>query len=336
MEDIKYMVRVSCMTFNHAHYIADAMNGFCMQETNFPFVCTIMDDASTDGEQDVIKNYLEEHFDLEDSSVVRKEETDDYFLTFAQHKTNKNCYFAVLFLKYNHYSIKKPKMPYIEEWCDTKYVALCEGDDYWIDSQKLQTQTDLLDANPDISLVAGGYVYKKGSRETLVIKNENNNKNFRFNQNDWKKNWYTKTLTVMYRVKATVDYQKKKTAFKYNRDVHLFYYLLKWGDGIYVPKLFGEYNVHAGGICSSNSKEKNAIIAYNCHKELYEEEGGEVLRYLLLDNIFLCLRLKRMDKFSLSLLKEGNDLAINWKEKLKLLSCFSRGLLNFLYHRNMK
>lgn len=146
------MVRVSCMTFNQATYIEDAMNGFCMQETNFPFVCTILDDCSTDGEQDVIKNYLEAHFDLEDSSVVRNEETDDYFLTFAQHKTNKKCYFAVLFLKYNHYSIKKLKKPYIKEWCDTKYVALCEGDDYWIDPLKLQKQVDFMEAHPKHSL----------------------------------------------------------------------------------------------------------------------------------------------------------------------------------------
>lgn len=152
MEDIKYMVRVSCMTFNHAHYIADAMNGFCMQETNFPFVCTIIDDCSTDGEQDVIKNYLEEHFDLENSSIVRNEETDDYYLTFAQHKTNKNCYFAVLLLKYNHYSIRKPKKPYIEEWCDTKYIALCEGDDYWIGAQKLQKQVDFLETHMDYTM----------------------------------------------------------------------------------------------------------------------------------------------------------------------------------------
>ena len=54
----KWMVRVSCMTFNHHAYIEDAMNGFCMQETDFPFVCTIVDDASTDGEPEVIKKYL--------------------------------------------------------------------------------------------------------------------------------------------------------------------------------------------------------------------------------------------------------------------------------------
>lgn len=153
MEEYKYMVRVNCMTYNHSLYIEDAMDGFCMQETSFPFVCTIVDDASTDGEQEVIKNYLQQHFDLDDASVVRNEETDDYYLTFARHKTNKNCYFAVYFLKYNHYQIKKTKAHYFREWNgNVKYVARCEGDDYWIHSGKLQMQVDFLETHPEHSL----------------------------------------------------------------------------------------------------------------------------------------------------------------------------------------
>lgn len=148
----KFIVCVRCLTFNHANYIEDAMNGFTMQETNFPYVCTILDDASTDGEQEVIKKYLQEHFDMEDKSVVRNEETDDYVLAFAQHKTNRNCYFVVLFLKYNHYSIKKPKDQYIKEWLDVKYIALCEGDDYWIHPIKLQTQFDALEGYSDCTV----------------------------------------------------------------------------------------------------------------------------------------------------------------------------------------
>lgn len=153
MENTTFLVRVSCMTYNHAPYIVDAMNGFCMQETDFPFVCTIMDDASTDGEQEVIKKYLADHFDLDDQTIVRNEETDDYVLTYARHKTNHNCFFAVYYLKYNHYSIKKSKVPYISEWQDNvKYIALCEGDDYWICPQKLQIQLDFLENHNDYSL----------------------------------------------------------------------------------------------------------------------------------------------------------------------------------------
>ena len=148
----KFVVRVSCATFNHVKYITDAMNGFTMQETNFPFVCTIIDDASTDGEQEVIRQYLQEHFDLEDKSVVRNEETDDYVLTFAQHKTNRNCYFAVIYLKYNHYNIRKSKDQYVKRWADIKYIALCEGDDYWTDSNKLKKQVNFLETHADYTM----------------------------------------------------------------------------------------------------------------------------------------------------------------------------------------
>lgn len=152
-EKYDWMVYVSCMTYNHVHFIEDAMNGFAMQETNFPFVCAIVDDASTDGEQGVIKNFLNEHFDLEDKKIVRHEETDDYVLTFARHKTNLNCYFAVLFLKYNFYSIKKSKIPYLAQWREkAKYNAMCEGDDYWIHAEKLQKQVDYLESHPEVGL----------------------------------------------------------------------------------------------------------------------------------------------------------------------------------------
>lgn len=65
-----FTVRIKCITFNHAPYIVDAMNGFCMQKTSFPFVVVIQDDTSTDGEPEVIKQYLQEHFDLEDKDTV--------------------------------------------------------------------------------------------------------------------------------------------------------------------------------------------------------------------------------------------------------------------------
>ena len=172
---INYLVCVRCMTYNHAPYIVDAMNGFCMQQTSFPFVCIIIDDASTDGEQEVIRNYLQEHFDLEDKSVVRNEETEDFILTFARNKTNHCCYFAVYFLKYNHYCIKKTKAPYIQEWYRSiKYIALCEGDDYWINQDKLQKQVDFLETHQEYGLIYTDYDEQhdiKGTYTKAMINN---------------------------------------------------------------------------------------------------------------------------------------------------------------------
>lgn len=152
-KEYKYLVGVECMTFNQSKYITDALNGFVMQETNFPFVVMVVDDASTDGEQEVIRQFVEDQFDLGDTNTAYEKETDYAHITYAQHKTNKNCYFAVLYLKENHYSQNKDKLQYLEEWREyVKYLALCEGDDYWIHPQKLQMQVKIFENNPNYTL----------------------------------------------------------------------------------------------------------------------------------------------------------------------------------------
>ena len=121
LNEYKYGVAIQCMTYNHAKYISDTLNGFSTQITDFPFIAIIVDDASTDKEQDVIQDYLSRVFDA--SSCIR-EETNDFIRVIARHKTNVNCTFLVLFLKYNHYK-KKAKRPYFKKWQDeAKYIAL--------------------------------------------------------------------------------------------------------------------------------------------------------------------------------------------------------------------
>lgn len=148
--DVTPLVAISCMTYNHAHYIEDAMNGFCIQQTSFPFVAIIVDDASTDGEQFIIKDYLDLHFDMQHA---RKWESDDAYFIETQNNKNSNCWFVVVFLKYNFYQNKKTKRPIINEWLGpSKYVAVCEGDDYWTNANKLQEQVDFLESNPKYSM----------------------------------------------------------------------------------------------------------------------------------------------------------------------------------------
>lgn len=155
MEYPKFKVCVRCCTYNHANYIKDAMNGFCIQQTNFPFVCCIIDDASTDGEQNVINDYVATHFDLANANIAKQYETEYAYIIYAQHNTNKNCYFAVVLLKENLFSKKESikKMQYVSEWRDnTEYEALCEGDDYWIDENKLMKQVCFLDENKEYGM----------------------------------------------------------------------------------------------------------------------------------------------------------------------------------------
>lgn len=131
------------------------MTGFVMQETSFPVVFCIVDDASTDNTATIIKNYFYTYFNVEDPNVAYCHETDYGTVLYAQHKTNKNCYFAIFFLKENHYSKKRKKSQYLKSWTEvSKYLALCEGDDYWIDSKKLQIQVDYLDNHGDCCMTA--------------------------------------------------------------------------------------------------------------------------------------------------------------------------------------
>lgn len=167
----RFVVFVDCPTFNQSPYIRETMDGFCSQDTNFPFVCGIVDDASTDGEQDVIKQYLKDNFEQETSTLFNIEETDDYVRVFVRHRTNKNCFFVVVYNKYNHYSLKKSRNPHIAEWKNySKYIAVCEGDDYWTDPLKLQKQVDLLEAYPDCTMViSNGIGYNMSSKQKKLI-----------------------------------------------------------------------------------------------------------------------------------------------------------------------
>ena len=144
----EFPVCVRCMTYNQSSFIVDTLNGFVSQRTDFPFVCVIMDDASTDGEDEVILQYLTDRFVTESTS-----ETDDYRSYFAQCRENGNCYFAVFLLKYNHRSIRKSKDAYHPFNRQAKYIAYCEGDDWWISPHKLQKQYDYLEAHPKCGMV---------------------------------------------------------------------------------------------------------------------------------------------------------------------------------------
>ena len=96
------MLAIQCLTYNQSEYIADALRGFAIQQTNFPFLALIFDDASTDGEQDVIKTYMNENFDYTEETGYKQWETEDANWVFARHNENENCFFVVAYLKRNH------------------------------------------------------------------------------------------------------------------------------------------------------------------------------------------------------------------------------------------
>ena len=247
---LSFKVWVRCATFNQAPYITATLDGFCRQQTNFPYLCVIVDDNSKDGEQEVIRQYLSDHFTIEN-----KEETDDYHLTLARHQENTNCYFAVYLLKYNHYSIKKPiKIHYQKMVSGVNYLAFCEGDDYWTDKQKLQKQADALDANPQAMMVYTNF---------RIIDGENNPVSRphidkfpgRSHSGDnlptlLRHGNYVMALTTMYRSEVLQSNAFKKCSYSIDFATTLAAALM--GDFIWLPEQTACYRSLGSGMVKSN------------------------------------------------------------------------------------
>ncbi len=116
----KPKVTVCCITYNHEKYIAECLDGFLLQQTNFDVEFLIHDDASTDGTQNVILS-----------------------------KVGNDSRFQLILRKENIKSTGVPVFPILYKQAKGDYIALCEGDDYWTDPLKLQKQVDFLEANDD-------------------------------------------------------------------------------------------------------------------------------------------------------------------------------------------
>lgn len=117
-----YKVLTICFTYNQELYIEDALKGFVRQKTNFPYCALVVDDCSTDHNADIIRAYEQEY-----PNVIKG-----------------------IYLPENMYNNPQKKMAYVQPWIEhSQYLSYCEGDDYWIDDNKLQRQVDFLDAHPD-------------------------------------------------------------------------------------------------------------------------------------------------------------------------------------------
>lgn len=154
--DYKYIVATRCFTYNQAPYILDTLRGFSIQKTSFPCVFIIVDDASSDGEPDILRHWAEENLLLNEKRVSSCKEMQYGELIYARHKEQTNSFYSIILLSDNHYRSQKSKqkMSYIAEWYnESKYHAICEGDDFWIHPQKLQLQVDFLEAKSGYGLV---------------------------------------------------------------------------------------------------------------------------------------------------------------------------------------
>lgn len=250
MEDIAGkpapLVSISCITFNHAGYIRDALEGFLMQKTSFPFEILINDDASTDGTADIIHEYENRYPDL----IFPIYQAENQFSKGLRGLSSR-------------FNVPRAR---------GKYIAICEGDDYWIDPLKLQKQVDFLEANPEYNMCWTRFkILEEDTGNLTIDKNEKyfegNEDRVEFDLEKFYKGWHIGMQTVVFKkeIYNTGYFTRYKTA----RDIHLVTELLMNGKGACLNFFGAVYRQHEGGIYTPVSKLEKSKSGYLSYREIY-------------------------------------------------------------------
>lgn len=228
------LVSICCITYNHEKYIAQALESFLMQVTDFSLEIVIGDDCSTDNTPQIIEEYNKK-----------------FPGKFRILKRDKNLGSEVNFIK----SIQA---------CRGTFVALCEGDDYWTDPHKLALQVSALAARPECTVCVTKYSTLNENdnciEEIDAFENEENNSREHI---VLKKNIFEPFLFQTHTILFFKDVIRKKLyAEKKCGDVFLSAELLSHGTGIYLPQNTGIYRIHKGGMFSQKSMFERHKIEY--------------------------------------------------------------------------
>lgn len=260
------LVSICCATYNHAPYIRQCLDGFVMQKTNFPVEILIHDDASTDGTQDIVREYEQRYPDL----------------------------IKPIYQTENQYSKGvKVSLVYNYSRARGKYIALCEGDDYWTDPYKLQKQVDFLENHPDYVMCSHRWdEFIEEKKETIYgnpmdVKQDSDT----YCLNDFVHGkWCCQPLTVVYRFNALniKDYKLCKKA----KDITLFYMLLKQGKGYCFSDVMATYRNHAKGVWSGSSLNDRRLQDFLVKRAIYDvEHTNEAAIFILCEFTKLISRL---------------------------------------------
>ena len=248
------LVSVCCMTYNHVSFIRQCLDGFMMQKCSFNFEVLIHDDASTDGTQNIIQEYVTRYPDI----------------------------IKPIYQKENQYSKGiDPNVKYNFSRAKGKYIAMCEGDDYWTDPYKLQKQVDFLESHPDYVMCS--HRFNQYIQDKSLLEEE---KDLTFQGADYDlKNliggkWLTQTLTVMYR-RSALDL-KEYESYGMSMDIILFYALLKNGKGYCFLDIMGTYRLHGGGVWSEVSLNQRRLIELKARLAIYNVEHSDMAAMFLL------------------------------------------------------
>ena len=234
-------ISVLMVTYNHEQYIAKALESVFAQKHPYSFEVVVGDDASTDRTSEIVADFSQKY-----PGVIK----------FIRHPKNVgHCrnYFCVL------------------KACQGEYVALLDGDDYWTDPEKLKTQIQFLDENPNFVLSCHRfrrYYSRTNHYEEDLYPDlyKQSPKGFVMDPDQFFTHWVAQTSTVVFRRESAdiLEFQ----AYKHFADVQLFFSVLQKGKG-YAHGFWGAvYNMHGDGIWSRLDHFQRSRMNFNIVAEL--------------------------------------------------------------------
>lgn len=247
------LVSVCVVTYNHANFIKKCLDNILMQEVNFSYEILLGEDASNDGTREICKEYARKH-----PNKIR---------LFLRSRKDVIYYNDKPTGRYNFIQTMKE--------AKGKYVALCEGDDYWTNPLKLQKQIDFLNANSAYSLcyhrVRGLYPNQK-EKPTACAFLENTT----ITKTDLYRNNIIPTCSVVYRNHGQFIDEFAQLPFG---DWPLHLQSLRLGKGYYMHETMGVYSIHHNGYWSQEGelyKIQQFISVYDIFKKNFTSNKREV------------------------------------------------------------
>ncbi len=220
------LVTVFCLAYNHEKYIRTTFEGFIKQKTSFKFKVLVHDDVSTDSTRDIIREYVEKYPDIfetilqEENQYQKGIDIEDEFI-----------------------------LPLI----DSKYVAVCEGDDYWTDPNKLQLQVDYMEKHPKCTLCVHNTekIFENGNSTGTVFNPSRKEKNYNFDDIILSEPAaYFHLSSFLWRNDTL---RRKNPAFSMDGigDYPMALYFASIGYIHYIPRVMSSYRLNAVGSWSS-------------------------------------------------------------------------------------
>lgn len=248
----KPVVSICCITYNHAAFIGQSLEGFVSQVTDFPFEAIVHDDASTDGTADIIRDYAERY-----PAIIKP-----IFQTENQYRKERGRVTRTVF-----------------QAATGRYVAMCEGDDYWTDPMKLQKQIDFLEAYPEFAFCAHKVKEWNGfdlTKERFIPAIDTDTV---YTIEDFVRSNLVATCSVVFRKDALIPIPNFFQRLPYG-DLAISLIVLHRSNGkaMVLADEMGVYRIHAGGVHGSmHSSPSKLIGAYEQHLMFMEIIAKELL-----------------------------------------------------------